>query len=168
MLLLSSKALGWARKVNPFVKSIYIPNGVDLERFKSKSRGIGNRTKTILCVGAATEQKRLDLVIKAVAKLENVNLLIAAGGGDKTEEIKRMGTETLRGKFEMISVPFEKMPEVYRSADIFTLPSASSESFGNVLVEAMASGLPVVATDDPVRREIVGEAGLFTDPNQHR
>jgi glycosyltransferase involved in cell wall biosynthesis len=64
----------------------------------------------------------------------------------------------------MVSVPFEKMPEIYRMADVFTLPSASSESFGNVLVEAMASGLPVVATDDPVRREIVGEAGIFIDP----
>jgi glycosyltransferase involved in cell wall biosynthesis len=115
-------------------------------------------------VGAATEQKRLDLVIKAVAKLDNVNLLIASGGGDKIGEIKKMGKETLGERFEMVSVPFEKMPEIYRCADVFTLPSLSSESFGNVLVEAMASGLPVVATDDPIRREIVGNSGIFVDP----
>jgi glycosyltransferase involved in cell wall biosynthesis len=56
------------------------------------------------------------------------------------------------------------MPEVYRSADVFTLPSASSEAFGNVLVEAMATNLPVVATNDPIRHEIVGEAGILIDP----
>jgi glycosyltransferase involved in cell wall biosynthesis len=145
---------------------MYIPNGVDLDKFKSqnsKVKIINKGIKTILAVGAATEQKRLDLVIKAVAKLENINLLIASGGGDKTEEIKRLGKEALGERFEMVSVPFDKMPEIYRRADVFTLPSAQSESFGNVLVEAMASGLSVVATDDPIRREIVGDAGLFVD-----
>jgi glycosyltransferase involved in cell wall biosynthesis len=56
------------------------------------------------------------------------------------------------------------MPEVYRVANVFTLPSASSEAFGNVLVEAMATNLPVVATNDEQRREIVGEAGFLVDP----
>lgn len=159
-ITLSSKALNWARKVNPFVKSVYIPNGVDLDKFKIGNKG----TKTILAVGAATKQKRLDLVIKAVAKLEGINLLIASGGGDMIEEVKRMGKEILGKRFEMVSVPFDKMPGIYERADVFTLPSSSSESFGNVLVEAMASNLPAVATDDPIRREIVGDAGLFVDP----
>jgi glycosyltransferase involved in cell wall biosynthesis len=64
----------------------------------------------------------------------------------------------------MLSIPFNEMPKIYKSADVFTLPSASSEAFGNVYVEAMASELPVVATDDEQRREIVGEAGILTDP----
>lgn len=167
---LSSRALNWAKKVNPFVKSVYIPNGVDLTRFKNEdlSRSairIKNGKKTVLAVGAFTEQKRLNLAIDAVSKLDDVSLVIAGGGGEKKQEITDYGLKILgKDRFKVISVPFKEMPEVYRSADIFTLPSASSEAFGNVLVEAMAMNLPVVATDDSVRREIIGEAGLFVDP----
>jgi glycosyltransferase involved in cell wall biosynthesis len=161
---LSSKALSWAKKVNPFVKSVYIPNGVDLEKFTISNLQFTNRPKTILCVGAATEQKRLDLAINAAATLDNVNLLVASGGGDLKDKIYDLGIKNLgKERFKMISVPFNKMPEIYRVADVFTLPSSSSESFGNVLVEAMASNLPIVATDDPIRREIVGDAGIFVD-----
>jgi glycosyltransferase involved in cell wall biosynthesis len=58
------------------------------------------------------------------------------------------------------------MPSIYRSADCFTLCSVSSEAFGNVYVEALASNLPVVATDDEKRHEIVRGAGLFVNPNE--
>ena len=164
---LSDKALSWAKKVNPFVKPVYIPNGVDLSKFKiqnSKFR-INDSRKTVLAVGAFTEQKRLNLAIDAVAKIPDVKLIIAGGGGELRQQIMDYGLKMLgKERFKVVSVPYEKMPEVYRSADVFTLPSASSESFGNVLVEAMATGLPVVATDDPVRRGIVGEAGILIDP----
>lgn len=162
-IALSSTALGWAKKFNPFVKSVYIPNGVDLGRFTFKGQILQGR-RTILSVGAFTKQKRLDLVIHAVAKLEDVNLVIAGGGGDLKDELEKLGNKLLGSRFKIISVPFEKMPEIYHRANIFTLPSASSESFGNVLVEAMACGLPVVATDDPIRKEIVGESGILVDP----
>ena len=56
------------------------------------------------------------------------------------------------------------MPEVYRAADVFTLASPWYRSFEIVLVEAMASGLPVVANNDPIRKEIVGDAGILVDP----
>lgn len=163
---LSSKALNWAKKVNPFVKSVYIPNGVDLTKFKPKedSFRLGMTGPTVLCVGAFTSQKRIDLAIRAVARLTAVNLIVAGGGGDQKGKIENLGKQLLGDRFKIMSVPFEKMPEVYRAADVFTLSSASSESFGNVLVEAMATNLPVVATDDPVRREIVGGAGVLIDP----
>lgn len=163
---LSTKALNWAKKINPLVLSVHIPNGVDLTKFKPEGEVFktGLKKPIILCVGAFTEQKRIDLVIKAVARLPGVSLVVAGGGGDKKSEIEKMGDEMLGKRFETISVPFEKMPDVYRSVNVFTLASHSSESFGNVIVEAMASGLPVVATDDPIRREIVGDAGILVDP----
>ena len=59
-------------------------------------------------------------------------------------------------------LPFEKMPEVYRSVDVFTLPSIN-EPFSLAYMEAMASGLPVVTTDDEMRRYIVGDSGILCD-----
>jgi len=163
---LSTKALNWAKKVNPFVKSVYIPNGVDLEKFNVQGQSLHTQLKRpiVLAVGAFTKQKRLDLVIKAVAKIENVSLLIVGGGGDLKEKIREEGEKLLGDKFKILSVPFSEMPKIYRAANVFTLPSASSEAFGNVLVEAMATNLPVVATNDPIRAEIIGDAGILVDP----
>lgn len=165
-IALSPSAQSWARGVNPFVKSEYIPNGVDLKKFKGRGVKFNNslRGPVVLAVGAFTRQKRLDLAIKAVARLKGGSLLVVGSGGGERANLESLGGRLLGNRFQIISVPFEKMPAVYRSADIFTLPSASSEAFGNVLVEAMASGLPVVATDDLIRREIVEDAGLFVDP----
>jgi len=164
---LTSKGKDWAKKFNPLVRVTQIPNGVDLSKFtfKGETFKVELKKPIILAVGAFTEQKRLNLTIKAVAKLKNASLLIVGGGGDLKEKITDLGIKTLgKDKFFVLTVLFDQMPEVYRSADVFTLPSASSEAFGNVLVEAMATNLPVVATNDPIRHEIVGEAGILIDP----
>jgi glycosyltransferase involved in cell wall biosynthesis len=163
---LSQKAEIWARKFNPFVKVVKIPNGVDLSKFTNKgpSFAVELNKPLVLAVGAFTEQKRLNLAIEAISKIKNANLLIVGGGGKLKNELVEQGRKMLGDRFQILTVPFDQMPSVYRSADIFTLPSASSEAFGNVLVEAMASGLPVVATNDPIRREIVGDAGILVDP----
>lgn len=60
------------------------------------------------------------------------------------------------------TVPYRQLPEYYRQADIFLFPSYT-ESFGHPLVESMASGLPIVASDVPVNREICGDAALYFD-----
>lgn len=78
--------------------------------------------------------------------------------------LKELGEKLLPGRFEILNFPHEQMPEVYAGADLFTFPTVPFESFGIVLTEAMAAGLPVVATKDPIRREIVGEAGILVDP----
>jgi glycosyltransferase involved in cell wall biosynthesis len=64
---------------------------------------------------------------------------------------------------ELGSIPYSLLHHVYRSADVYVSP-AYAESFAHPLVEAMSSGLPVVASDLPVHREICGEAGLFFQP----
>jgi glycosyltransferase involved in cell wall biosynthesis len=61
---------------------------------------------------------------------------------------------------ELGSVPYPLLHHVYRSADFYVTP-AYAESFAHPLVEAMSSGLPVVASDLPVHREICGDAGVY-------
>ena len=164
---ISSKSLMWAKKVNPFVKSVYIPNGVDLRKFNGQGLKIKSNLKKpiILCVGALTKTKRIDLVIKAVSKLNNVSLLVV-GKGEEEKNLQALGTRLPDKRFKITSFPYEKMPEVYRVADLFTLVSEPYYSFENVLVEAMATNLPVVANNDPIRKEIVGEAGMLVDPTK--
>jgi len=164
---ISSKSLMWAKKVNPFVKSVYIPNGVDLNKFKTNNLKLKTDLKRpiILCVGALTKTKRIDLVIKAVSKIEDVSLLVV-GKGEEENKLQTLGTSLLGSRFIITSFPHDKMPNVYKVADIFTLVSESYYSFENVLVEAMATNLPVVANNDPIRKEIVGEAGMLVDPTK--
>ena len=164
-IALSRPAESWAKKVNPFVKSVYIPNGVDTKKFKAEGEKINIDLKKpiILCVGALTKTKRIGLVIEAVTKLGNASLLVV-GKGEEEEALQALGTRLLGNKFKITSFPYEKMPNVYRVADVFTLVSESYYSFENVLVEAMATNIPVVANNDPIRKEIVGDAGILVDP----
>lgn len=161
----SKKAKEWAESRNPFVKRTHIPNGVDLKKFSPKGKRYkhGLSGKVVLCVGALTKQKRTKLVIKAVQQLENVSLLVV-GDGPLKEEVNELGRKFLMERYKQVSVEHNQMPSVYRSADIFALTPEPSEAFGIVFVEAMASGLPVVTIDDSVRKNIVGDAGVFVDP----
>lgn len=155
----------WARKVNPFVRVHKISNGVDLNKFISKTSplDIDLPHPIVLSVAALEKSKRLDLLINAIAKLKKVSLLLV-GRGSEEEKLKKLAQNLLGKRFKIISLPFDKMPHVYTSCDLFSYPPVPWESFGIVMLEAMASGLPIVATDDPIRREIVGDSGLFVDP----
>lgn len=155
----------WAKRANPFVKIKVIPNGVDIEKFFAGEKKIkmDMERPVILCVAALTKSKRLELAIKAVSKLKKGSLLLV-GRGEEEIELSKLGKKLLGNRFRITSFPHEDMPKVYRSADLFTFPTSPNESFGIVMLEALASGLPVVANDDPIRREIVGDAGIFVDP----
>jgi glycosyltransferase involved in cell wall biosynthesis len=61
---------------------------------------------------------------------------------------------------ELGAIPYRRLHNVYRACDIYVTP-AYTETFAHPLVEAMASGLPIVASDLPVHREICGDAAMF-------
>jgi len=165
----TEKATRWARRVNPFVKSVYTPNGVDLKKFTPGGKRFkhGLEHPVILTVGALNGQKRISLVIRAAAHLE-ASLLVVGDGPDK-DKLQSLGDKLLNGRFKIIKMRHDLMPEIYCSADVFVLVSNEREAFGLVYLEAMASSLALVATDDEQRREIVGDAGILVkDPENPR
>ena len=153
-----AKGWAWGSKV------VKIPNGVNLDRFSShgKKIAIDLPKPIILSVGALEWYKGHEKVIRAVAKLDSGSLLIVGKGSLKTR-LQQLGEELLPSRFKVIEVPYDKMPEVYRVADIFTLASWDREAFGIVYLEAMACNIPVVAPNDDSRQEIIGLGGLLTE-----
>jgi len=162
---LSSKAENWAKKVGWGVRIVKIPNGVDIKKFSPQiePKKINLEPPVILCASALVPSKRIDLTIEAVAKLKDTSLLVV-GDGEIKEELEQLGKKLLGKRFLLTKAKYEEMPTYYRAANLFTMVSFSSEAFGIVYVEAMASGLPVVATDDESRREIIDEAGFLVNP----
>jgi len=156
-----SWAKSWAFKTN----LVKIPNGVDLEKFNPEGEKIKLDLDgpVILSVGALKWYKHHERSIKAVSLLDHGSLLIVGSGSEKNK-LQKMGKQLLGDKrFKVVELNYGELPEYYRSADLFVLPSWGREAFGIVYLEAMASGLPVVAPDDSPRREIVGNAGVFVD-----
>ncbi len=155
----------WAKKWAWKSKIVKISNGVDIEKFSPKGEKIEcNLPKPIvLSVGALEWYKHHERVIEAMKKVDRGSLLIIGNGTEK-EKLMSLGKTLLdEGRLKIISTTFEEIPKYYRSADLFTLPSWDREAFGIVYVEALASGLPVVAPNDVARKEIVGNAGILVD-----
>lgn len=151
----------WAKQWAWRTKVVKIPNGVDLDRFHPARSHLARLKPVILSAGALTWYKHHERTINAMQYVDGV--LIIVGEGDKKQELLKLGNEKIPGRLKIISADYNGMPKIYRSADLFVLPSWDRESFGIVYLEAMASGLPVVAPDDPPKREIMGNAGILVD-----
>lgn len=138
-----------------------IPNGVDLARFgpgaPTRARfGLPDGVPIVLMVSAMIASKNVADGISAVARLPDAHLVVA-GDGPIRAELQAVAAEQLPGRYHPVSIASEAMPDLYRSADAF-LHLSRDESFGNVYVEALATGLPIVAWDLPRTRWIVGDA----------
>lgn len=175
---MSHVAQKWAQTVNSHIPIKVLPGGVNTKIFRPNVNPFKLPLKhpIVLTVAALVPYKRIDLVIQAVAKIPYCSLLVI-GEGILKDEIETMGRKLLPGRFLLMKVNYAKFPSLYTSCDIFTLPSLHtdkslffhltgtypSEAFGIVYAEAMSCGLPIVAPDDELRREIIGPAGIFVD-----
>lgn len=155
-----------ARRVKPQQAVNIIPNGVDTNRFTPEGATIdfGLASPVVICVASLKRDshKRVELAIQAMAKVSDASLVICGDGIDR-DYYQALGDRLLgKSRFAIKCFTYEQMPAVYRSAAVFTLPSLD-EPFGLAYIEAMASGIPVVATDDQMRRYIVGDGGILSD-----
>jgi glycosyltransferase involved in cell wall biosynthesis len=121
------------------------------------------RIKTVLYVGRiSNRQKRVDIFVNALAKLRGqveFRAVIVGSGEDEAAILKLIHSQHLEDVVSIAGATSDPFP-YYRSADVFVLCS-DYEGFGNVLVEAMACGLPVVATDCPSGPAEVLAAGKY-------
>lgn len=145
-------------------KSALIPNGANLDVFTpgpaERARfGLPDEGPIILMVSALIPSKNVAEGIAAVAQLPGATLVVA-GDGPLRDDLAKLAGDLLPGRYRQMTVPAGDMPALYRSADVF-MHLSTDESFGNVFVEAMASGLPVVAHDTPRTRWIIGDSGFF-------
>jgi rhamnosyl/mannosyltransferase len=124
-----------------------IPLGIDLAPFLPlQPRGDGH---TMLFVGRFRYYKGLHFLLDALPQMPNARLLVVGSGGQEAElraQAARLGMGE-RVSF-LTQVQDADLPRLYASADLFVLPACErSEAFGLVLVEAAASGLPLVSTE---------------------
>ena len=120
----------------------------------------GLKDKTvILFVGNLLELKGVDLLIQALATIDDPSIvLLVVGGGYQEEQYRRLVTTLGLEERVIFAGARERdteLPDHFRLADVCVLPSRRSESFGLVLLEAMASGLPVITSDLPGPRQLV-------------
>lgn len=154
----------WAKQWAWGSRVVKINNGIDLDKFSPKGEKIkiDLPRPIILSVGALVWYKHHKKAIEAVSKLDKGSLLIV-GEGPQDVELKKYAARKLPGRFMIKQFKNEDMPKVYRSCDLFTLPSWDREAFGIVYLEALASGLGVVAPNDLSRKEIVGDGGILVN-----
>ncbi len=157
------------------------PYGGRLDLFTpaAETSSVGeDRPRRLLHVSLYSDQKNLGTLFSAVSQLrpgapKELQLRITAGlrnirGGPSYPNLERERAAFLelqgRGIAEDVGPqPYASLPALYRSADVFVFPSYT-ESFGHPLIEAMATGLPIVAADTPVNREICDDAAVYFRP----
>ncbi len=147
-----------------------VPNGVEVERFAGATAATGlPKGRRVLWVSRLDPQKGFPLLVRAFAtlarELPDLHLVVVGDGRDRNA-VDLLSPE-VRSRVAMLgTVANAELPSYLAGADAFAAPAVGHESFGVILVEAMAAGVPVVASDIPGYREVVREDvdGLLVPP----
>ena len=135
-----------------------VPNGVDAEWFAGAPPAPLPAGRKLLFVGRLDPRKGFDVAVRAFARLcERYPdlVLLVAGAGRCRGEVDRVSSAVRQRIVMLGDVDEGQLPSIYAAADVFIAPAVGRESFGTVLLEAMAAGRPIVTTDIEGYREVV-------------
>jgi phosphatidylinositol alpha-mannosyltransferase len=161
--------------IRQYFKGSYeiIPNGIDLSRFQAESEPIPSLMDgklNILFVGRFSERRKgLKFLLRAYSSIKpqfpNVRLIIV-GKGEAQAYQRYLSRYNIKDVVFTGFVSDEELPRYYKSCHVFCAPSLGGESFGIVLLEAMASGLPVIASDIPGYASVLqhSKQGMLVEP----
>lgn len=167
----------------PAERVVKVHHGVDTDAFAPGPReraplGLPDGAFVILFVGWFLPRKGLDFLILALRELlrdsecrdRNLQLLMIGTGPGKERIDALIDRAGVRERCRFAGpLPYGQMPAVFRAADVFVLPSIAErdwqEQFGMSLIEAMACGVPAVATLSGAIPEVAGDAALLCQPN---
>ena len=130
-----------------------IPNGIDLNRYQQDAQPFPEYLDgkiNVLFVGRMEKRKGLKYLLMAYSRLKwqfpNLRLLVVGPGTPDKDSFRVLGEHSLRDVEFVGGVSQDDLVRYYKTADIFCSPATGRESFGIVLLEAMASGTPIVAS----------------------
>ncbi len=147
-----------------------IPNGIDLDKFKHKKPSSASDDKNIVFVGRLERRKGIAYLLDAFELLQqqynNTLTLHIVGAGPDGRRLKRYVQDLglVNVKFHGYVEEQDKI-EFIRNATVFCSPAPYGESFGIVLLEAMALGTPLVAADNPGYASVMKELGSVSIVN---
>ena len=141
---------------------LVLPNGVDVERFAKADPWPAER-RAILFVGRHEPRKGLEVLLEAFAGLGGDCVLWVAGEGPATERLQASAPPAVEW---LGCISDAELARRLRSAAVFCAPSLHGESFGVVLLEAMAAGTPIVASDIDGYRDVAraGREAVLVEP----
>jgi phosphatidyl-myo-inositol alpha-mannosyltransferase len=138
------------------------PNGVDTARFAAAELidvGPGPR---VLFLGRLEPRKGADVAVRAMASIRDVGAtLVVAGEGAMRARLEAMADELELDVMFLGEVAERDKARLFHSCDVYCAPNLGGESFGIVLVEAMASGCALVCSDLDEFKKVAGDAALF-------
>jgi glycogen(starch) synthase len=147
-----------------------VPNGIDTSRFTPEGpldSALDVHGPVVLFVGRLVDGKQPEVAVSAFAEVHeqypNATLVVAGEGPCREQLESRVAEAGLDSAVRFLGhVAYDRMPTIYRSADVLLLPSRA-EGLPRTVLEALASGVPVVVSDLPVLEKVVAGAGITVD-----
>lgn len=143
------------------------PNGIDAGAFAGAEPVRHADGPTVLFFSRIEKRKGLEVLVRAMPDVPNATLVVA-GSGPEEKTVKSLARSLSVDAVWLGRVPDGEVAATYRGADVYCAPALGGESFGIVLVEAMAAGTPVVCSNLPGFKAVAGDTAFLVAPRAHR